>query len=859
MALLISLIDADVNLNSQLAAELSRRGFRVEPASDSSDVMNKKDDLPQLIVLCIDPKRTGWAVCNRLRKSPTLRTVPLIITSAEATEKDFDDHKKLKTRAEEYLHKPFSAATLVEKIHHLVGSPEGGGEADLELAIEEVAVESSGLLMLEDLEPPSRRAATPVELGGFGEEGDDEHTRVGTFHNQIDGEVDLETHAAFASIGVDDLSEAPLFSSAPSPAVNKAPVFAPPAGHDDDPFNVPTGETVAPLYMEAAPAATTAALDELDLGLEDVAAQAAVIPTPSKAQKVETGAKGRGPSDEDSLALQRENEQLRREVEELRNRPQVKSETAAASGFSREREFLNLREVINKKEKEVLDLRDSLDSKERQILDGKDRLRELERKYRDLDEKVLGTERELVSAREKIEALTVDKETVVEREKQVKSRLEDSQRALQRSEEEVESWKTQNTAAAVAHHDAVRELEEAHATTLSAAQARHAAELESTLNQEAAARAELAAQAQAAQSRLESNYEQQMAELRESLTNEKEGLRLRFEQQIAELKGQHQAEAEAAAEQNAATVVQLQEEHGAALALAEQTHADQLAGIRARAAAELKAAERKHAEAEEAFRQEHTLQLQAAEDKRAEELARKTEEHRLEIEQLVRDHAAERAGLERDHETAVQTLDERRQNELRELSAQGLREQEATLGAIQAKHDEELRVQRDSHQRKLHALEESHEDLKAGMQARHTAQFDELTTRHGEEIAAFQAAVAERDVALGEFEKRVAELEAALGSEQQQNLTLSQQFGETEERLQAAQNGLAERNQQLNERAQRISELEAESAGYQDQILKAYQRIKSDENIVSRAKKALAIALTLLDENTPEGSEEAMS
>ena len=35
---------------------------------DANEVMARKDDLPTLIVLCIDPKRTGWAVCNRLRK-----------------------------------------------------------------------------------------------------------------------------------------------------------------------------------------------------------------------------------------------------------------------------------------------------------------------------------------------------------------------------------------------------------------------------------------------------------------------------------------------------------------------------------------------------------------------------------------------------------------------------------------------------------------------------------------------------------------------------------------------------------------------------------------------------------------------
>ena len=81
-----------------------------------------------------------------------------------------------------------------------------------------------------------------------------------------------------------------------------------------------------------------------------------------------------------------------------RARGRARRAASRGCGFSRDRELLNLREVINKKEKEILDLKDDLDSKERQILDHKDKVRELERKVRDMDEKLLGIEREIVSA-----------------------------------------------------------------------------------------------------------------------------------------------------------------------------------------------------------------------------------------------------------------------------------------------------------------------------------------------------------------------------------------------------------------------------------------------------------------------------
>jgi putative flavoprotein involved in K+ transport len=59
--------------------------------------------------------------------------------------------------------------------------------------------------------------------------------------------------------------------------------------------------------------------------------------------------------------LERENARLAREIEKLRRN--------TGGGFARERELLNLRELINKKDKEILDLRDQIGSRDRRILD----------------------------------------------------------------------------------------------------------------------------------------------------------------------------------------------------------------------------------------------------------------------------------------------------------------------------------------------------------------------------------------------------------------------------------------------------------------------------------------------------------
>ena len=271
----VYLVDADGNLNAHLVGELARYGFRVEAAIDSNELMQRKDDLPSLIVLCIDPKRTGWAVCNRLRKSTTLKSTPLIITSAEATEKDFEDHKKLKTRAEEYLHKPFGVEALAEMVGGLIGMPDpseyAGGTQSLEIPMEseEVAIEDDAAIIEEAPDEALYEEAQPStqHAVAFGDGEDDDNTRIGVMN--VDGEVDVETEAAFAAIGMDGLEdqtnvsavEPPLKpmlarvmtakKAVPMPSVTEVPMDEA-FGDDDDPFSLPRAASTVPAPLPPA-------------------------------------------------------------------------------------------------------------------------------------------------------------------------------------------------------------------------------------------------------------------------------------------------------------------------------------------------------------------------------------------------------------------------------------------------------------------------------------------------------------------------------------------------------------------------------------------------------------------------------
>ncbi len=124
----ILFIDAEQPFADQTAGALRNRGFTVKQMDDGKDGLDwAAKSRPDLIVLCVElPKMSGYSICNKLKKDNDLKGIPLIITSKEATPETFAQHKKLKTRAEDYLIKPFSDADLFDKIGALIPLPTGG-------------------------------------------------------------------------------------------------------------------------------------------------------------------------------------------------------------------------------------------------------------------------------------------------------------------------------------------------------------------------------------------------------------------------------------------------------------------------------------------------------------------------------------------------------------------------------------------------------------------------------------------------------------------------------------------------------------------------------------------------------------
>lgn len=175
MAKKILLIENDSSFAAGLAESLEAAGFEARATGDGKEGLDlARDWAPAAVVLCVElPGMSGYLVCQKLKKDDELKNLPLVLTSAEATEETFEKHRTLKARADEYLLKPYTAEALVEKLGALVGLPEGAApEEELVTLEEEVGIEASAEgspdqelpgLDLESLhdEPPAGSSAEP--------------------------------------------------------------------------------------------------------------------------------------------------------------------------------------------------------------------------------------------------------------------------------------------------------------------------------------------------------------------------------------------------------------------------------------------------------------------------------------------------------------------------------------------------------------------------------------------------------------------------------------------------------------------------------------------------------------------------
>src|ERR1700685_2482609 len=144
----VLVFESDPAFAGELRTEFGNLGCTVSVVDDGNvGLQQAAVDKPDLILLSIElPRLNGFSVCNKLKKDAKLKDVPLIIMSSESSEETFDQHKKLRTRAEDYVHKPIAFGELLDHIQPLVPIAEpanGGGEDEMIVVDDDVAIVDS--------------------------------------------------------------------------------------------------------------------------------------------------------------------------------------------------------------------------------------------------------------------------------------------------------------------------------------------------------------------------------------------------------------------------------------------------------------------------------------------------------------------------------------------------------------------------------------------------------------------------------------------------------------------------------------------------------------------------------------------
>ena len=455
---------------------------------------------PAVIVLSVEPRKVGYAICNKLRRSPSLREVPLVLISSEETQAMLEQHKKLKSHADEYMLKPFDGKDLLVKIGGLLKlnlaaaaaadddeMHELDADSDIVMADDDdVDVVSSASTDENDERGRRRWPSTPTATASWPRAPPPATPRSSSScptttprppRSRARSSIRRPRRRSrrwrparrrrrrrattWSTCG----TSGPTTTCRPtSPGRSRPETQVDGCGRAarrsrKRPTSIPTSTGPARRWGRSRlsptrcsprrwPDAPTTAEHDVppapdEIGFEDVSTEASgrIISesfgaAPAGRRRRAREAEARNAELEARIhSLENERQTLRKEIEEARER------FTQSATFSKEREFLGLREIINKKEKDILDLRDALDAKERQILDHKDKIRELDRARRDLEESTIGFERNLVAANEKVAELAQDREKSGEREKGLKARLDDAHVELRKAHDEVDAIK----------------------------------------------------------------------------------------------------------------------------------------------------------------------------------------------------------------------------------------------------------------------------------------------------------------------------------------------------------------------------------------------------------------------------------
>src|SRR5512138_3466518 len=113
MGFRVLLVEPDPALAEEVRRAFGPAGFTVTAVGMGEQAVERcREEQPDLILLAAElPDMSGFSVCNRLKRA--VSGVPLLLYTGEATDAAIDAHRATRTRADDYLKKPFELAELL--------------------------------------------------------------------------------------------------------------------------------------------------------------------------------------------------------------------------------------------------------------------------------------------------------------------------------------------------------------------------------------------------------------------------------------------------------------------------------------------------------------------------------------------------------------------------------------------------------------------------------------------------------------------------------------------------------------------------------------------------------------------------
>jgi DNA-binding response OmpR family regulator len=145
----ILIVESDLNLSGNIREALEPFGLEISETNDGKGTIDRvRNLLPDLVIVGVElgANQNGYLICGKLKKDDALKGIPVFILG---NPDGFAQHRKLKTRANEYFAKPVEVSAVVEAVKSTLGVEDASAE-EISLDAAEDTVQSAPELELLD-------------------------------------------------------------------------------------------------------------------------------------------------------------------------------------------------------------------------------------------------------------------------------------------------------------------------------------------------------------------------------------------------------------------------------------------------------------------------------------------------------------------------------------------------------------------------------------------------------------------------------------------------------------------------------------------------------------------------------------